>query len=234
MVCKNGRPRLTDDQDRQLFAESAGTCLLCNTPLFASSPLRQRSISIAERAHVVAHSAEGPRGDPTVSAEHLRDPANIVLLCPTCHTKVDKAPVAYPPATLLATKARRAGAVALIGGAPIFGSREQARHAVELLLERNGATFRAFGPDPGDGSLGTAEQAANWSERVLDDIVPGSELIVAIVETNPDLATPGDRSAAALLRLHAKDLSDKHRRGEITAPALRFPEAAMAIFAGEE
>ena len=168
-----------------------------------------------------------------MSAEHLRDPGNIVLLCPTCHTKVDKAPVAiHRPHCLQQGKASRRRSANW--RCADFGSREQARHAVELLLERNGAAFRAFGPDPGDGSLGTAEQAANWSERVLDDIVPGSELIVAIVETNPDLATPGDRSAAALLRLHAKDLSGKHRGGEITAPALRFPEAAMAIFAGEE
>jgi hypothetical protein len=208
--------------------------LLCNTPLFASGPLRGRSIPIAERAHIVAHSPEGPRGDPTVSAEHLRDPANIVLLCPTCHTKADKEPRAYPSAELLANKARRAGAVALIGGAPIFSSREQARHAVELVLERNGAAFRAFGPDTTDGSLGTTEQAAKWSERALDDIVPGNELIIAIVEMNPHLATSRDRSAAALLRLHTEDLSAKHRGGEITAPALRFPEVAVEIFAGEQ
>ncbi len=105
---------------------------------------------------------------------------------------------------------------------------------MELVLERNVATFRAFGPDPADGSLGTTEEATKWSERVLDQIVPGNELIVAIVEMNPNLATAGDRSAAALLTLHTNDLSEKHRSGEILAPALRFPEAAVDIFAGEQ
>jgi hypothetical protein len=78
-----------------LFAESAGTCLLCNTPLFIDPATLRRSISIAERAHIVAHSERGPRGDRSVPRDYRAHPANIVLLCPTCHTTVDKDPSAY-------------------------------------------------------------------------------------------------------------------------------------------
>lgn len=65
---------------------------------------------------------------------------------------------------------------------------------------------------------------------MLDEIVPGNELVVAMVEMNPDLATPADVSAAELLRLHTQDLAAKHRGQEITGPALRFPEEAKEIF----
>jgi hypothetical protein len=231
VVCNNGRPQLSQDDDRRLFAESAGTCLLCNRPLFADVAAANRSISIAERAHIVAHSASGPRGDTSVSSDYLSDPANIVLLCPTCHTTADKAPDAYPPSLLLAKKAARSAAVARVGGAPTFDTKQQARQAVENVLNRNNTIFRTFGPDPLSGSMESTEAAERWSQVVLDEIVPGNELIVAIVQMNPHLATSADVSAGELLRLHTQDLATKHRGEEMTGPALRFPEAAEKIFA---
>ncbi|HEV7162940.1 MAG TPA: HNH endonuclease [Solirubrobacteraceae bacterium] len=232
MVCKHGRPQLTQDQEQQLFAESAGTCLLCNAPLFKKR-VDGRALSIAERSHIVAHSEKGPRGNVRMPVSSRSNPENIVLLCPTCHTIVDKDPIAYPTKLLLARKQRRAAAVAGIGGVPTFGSRSDARNAVEAILDRNETIFRAIGPDPLDGSLPSTEAAAKWRDRVLEDIVPGNELIVAIVGMNRDLAVKSDRTAAELLRLHTQDLARKHRGGEIIGCALRFPQQANQIFAGD-
>lgn len=225
MTCVEGRTKLGAQQDRRLFAESAGTCLLCNTSLFPSG-----RITIAERAHVVAHSADGPRGDSQVPEQDRSDPANIVLLCPNCHTKVDKDTEAYAKDFLLARKAARAAAIAMIGGTPTFPDRATARRAVELILERNRIIFQTAGPDR-CGSLPSAEAATRWSQHVLEEIAPGNELIVAIVQVNGDLATPADRTAAELLRLHTNDLVAKHRGGPLIAPARRFPEVAEHIFA---
>lgn len=233
MVCGNGRPQLNRDQDRQLFAESAGTCLLCSAPLFKNGQTHDRTLSIAERAHIVAHSERGPRGDGSVPTSARSDPANIVLLCPTCHVIVDKDPVTYPERLLLSKKQTRAAAIARVGGVPTFASRTDARRAVETILQRNETIFRTVGPDPSDGSLPSTEAAARWRDCVLEDIIPGNELIVAIVEMNPDLTTNADRLAAEQLRLHVQDLSRKHRCSEVLAPALRFPEAAAHILAGD-
>jgi hypothetical protein len=145
---------------------------------------------------------------------------------------VDKAPAEYPPDLLLGKKQARAAAVARIGGAPTFTTRNEARHAVEAILDRNETIFRTVGPDPVDGSLPSTEAVTKWRNLVIEDIVPGNELIVAIVEMNPDLATKADRLAAEKLRLHVRDLANKHQSGKITAPALRFPEEAASIFAG--
>jgi hypothetical protein len=191
------------------------------------------ALSIAERAHIVAHSESGPRGEGGMSASARSDPANLVLLCPTCHTTVDKDPSAYPVHTLLSEKRTRAAAVARIGGTPTFASRSDARDAVAAILTRNETIFRTMGPDPRDGSLPSTEAAAKWRDRVREDIVPGNELIVAIVEMNPHLATSADQVAAERLRLHVQDLARKHRDGEIIGRALRFPEEATRIFAGD-
>lgn len=236
MGCKNGRPSLLQDQDRQLFAESAGTCLLCNALLFsptaADMDRAPRSISIAERAHIVAHSDRGPRADVSLPEAERGDPANIVLLCPTCHTKVDKAPDLFPAEDLLARKVSRAAAVARVGGTPVFRSRDEARAAVETILAQNKLIFSEYGPDPVYGSLPTVEESERWRRHVLDDIVPGNDLIVAIVEMNATLTIESDRKAAELLRIHTQDLAEKHRGQALQAPARRFPPTADDIFAG--
>lgn len=231
LACRNGRPKLTQDQDRRLFAESAGTCLLCSTRLFTEVPDgSRRSVSIAERAHVVAHSDVGPRADRTVSEDERSDPSNIVLLCPTCHTQVDKAPDSFPAGDLFTRKAVRTAAVALAGGTPVFKTRSDARRAVKTVLERNRLIFSNYGPDADDGSFPSIEEAERWSRHVLEDIVPGNELIVAIVKINETLATTEDRAAAELLRLHTRDLAEKHRGKPLTAPARRFPTSAEKLF----
>lgn len=232
MICRNGRPKLDQDQDRKLFAESAGTCLFCNTSLFTERRIGGSSLPIAERAHVVAHSRKGPRGNSQMSNGDRSTPTNIVLLCPTCHTIVDNDPTGYPAELLLAKKQARTAAVERIGGVPIFTSRNDARKAVETILDKNEAIFRAAGPDPSNGSLHSTEAAATWRECVLGNIIPGNELILATVEMNPDLTTKADRRAAELLRLHTAGLARKHRSGEIIGYVSRFPEEALQIFAG--
>lgn len=230
LACSNGRPKLSQDQDRRLFAESAGTCLICSTPLFPDLPNPPRSISIAERAHVVAHSDEGPRADRAVSATKRSDPSNIILLCPTCHTQVDKVPENYPIEDLLSRKAARGEAVAMVGGTPLFKTRADARKVVKEILEKNRIIFRNFGPDVADGSIASMEEAERWSRHVIEDIVPGNELIVAIVENNRPLTNAEDREAAELLRMHTRDLAEKHRGRPVAALARRFPEAANNLF----
>jgi 5-methylcytosine-specific restriction endonuclease McrA len=229
MACKNGRPKLSTDQDRQLFIESAGTCLLCQNSLFPASP-GGRSIQVAERAHIIPHSPDGPRGEAGRADIAVDEPANLVLLCPTCHTTVDKAPDDYPVEMLIKQKRLRAEAVARIGGVVTFTSRAQARSAVVALLEANRASFEAYGPDAADGSLPTPEAASKWRAVVLDELVPRNKVILSIVEVNSELASEADRGAASLLRVHTSDLESKHRNEVLLAPSRRFPPRANDLF----
>ncbi|MFD6495735.1 HNH endonuclease [Streptomyces sp. NPDC060188] len=230
MSCISGRPKLSTDQDRQLFAESAGTCLLCATTLFPKNPKSTRSIAIAERAHIVAHSDEGPRADSATSVDFRSSPENIILLCPSCHTKVDKSPEDYPADHLKKVKEDRKRAVVNIGGTPVFTTRTEARRAAQRILLRNRLIFRNYGPSPVDGSIDSQEAASNWSMHVVDEIIPNNRLLVALVAVNEDLATPEDHESAELLRQHTDDLERKHTSGLVTAPASRFPAQAESLF----
>ncbi|MFZ7320327.1 HNH endonuclease, partial [Comamonas jiangduensis] len=52
-------------------------------------------------AHIVASSADGPRGDKVTSPQLANDPSNIMLMCDKCHRLIDRvAPKRYSAAYL--------------------------------------------------------------------------------------------------------------------------------------
>lgn len=58
-------------------------------------------------AHIIAASADGPRGHKTLSAAYVDDPTNILLLCDRCHRLVDRiAPDLYPVEVLQGMRTR--------------------------------------------------------------------------------------------------------------------------------
>ena len=71
--------------NNMLFSRSAGRCNIC----------KEDVPHIAERAHIIAHSTDGPRGDiQFIGNTNSYD--NLILLCPNCHSEVDKKPQDYP------------------------------------------------------------------------------------------------------------------------------------------
>lgn len=179
---------------------------------------------------MIGHSASGPRGAGEATAAERASPANIILLCPTCHTKIDRAEEEYPAGELFRMKEHRRRAVSQVSGTTHFQSREQARAAVEGILDRLHTVFVTIGPDPETGGLASVEESERWSREVLETIVPGHQMIVAIVNNNPDLATGSDRQGAEQLRIHAQGLLEKHSGLPLTAPVIRFPLQAEQIF----
>lgn len=63
------------------------------------------SIVLGEEAHIVAREADGPRGESPLTAAQRDDYSNLILLCPTDHTLIDKAPMDYSVEYLLKIKA---------------------------------------------------------------------------------------------------------------------------------
>ena len=136
----------------------------------------------------------------------------------------------YPVEELRRRKQARQRAVARIGGTAICSSREEARHEATHLLNRNRLLFEEYGPNPEDGSQDSAEAAIAWTDRVLNEIVPNNQLLMALVEVNDDLASSSDRRAAELLRHHTDDLERKHSDGVISGLATRFPIEVESLF----
>jgi HNH endonuclease len=76
---------------KRLFAKSQDQCAMprCTSPLTIGDSI------LGEVCHIRARRKRGPRYDATLSTADIDQFHNLVLLCPTCHTLVDKDPRTY-------------------------------------------------------------------------------------------------------------------------------------------
>ncbi|MBD2460143.1 hypothetical protein H6G89_03700 [Oscillatoria sp. FACHB-1407] len=79
-----------------LWGKAANRCSICRTKLAYDSSSTSNTFPIGEQAHIVAEENSGPRGESILTSEQRNSYPNLILLCPTCHTKIDKAPSDYP------------------------------------------------------------------------------------------------------------------------------------------
>ncbi|WP_409312044.1 SAVED domain-containing protein [Pseudomonas putida] len=98
-----GRYNTDDVTKRVVWTQAAGHCELCGTDLMydyrAGKPMNW-----GEVAHILPASPKGPRGrsdhDEGKAASLTNDPANLMLLCPGCHDKIDRDADGYPESDL--------------------------------------------------------------------------------------------------------------------------------------
>jgi hypothetical protein len=85
---------------KRLFAKAQNECAMprCTSPLVVGDYV------LGEICHIRARRKTGPRYDPMLSAKDRDELANLILLCPTCHTFVDKNPKTYTIKVLLDIK----------------------------------------------------------------------------------------------------------------------------------
>jgi len=81
-----------------LWGRAAARCCFpgCRTVLSQSSPAVGEPYVLGQQAHIVAREDNGPRGQSPLSLEERDSYSNLILLCPTHHTMIDKDPSSYP------------------------------------------------------------------------------------------------------------------------------------------
>ena len=80
-----------------LFALSGGECASpgCNTPVIALPTETSNARVIGEICHINALNPKGPRGTTRQTEAELNAVENLIVLCPTHHTLVDRQPETY-------------------------------------------------------------------------------------------------------------------------------------------
>lgn len=95
----NGRYNTNDETKRIVWVQAAGHCELCGNDLTydyrVGKPMRW-----GEVAHILPASPKGPRGlkdhDEAKAQVLTNDSANLMLLCPGCHDRIDRDADGYP------------------------------------------------------------------------------------------------------------------------------------------
>ncbi|TIQ37695.1 MAG: HNH endonuclease [Mesorhizobium sp.] len=156
---------------------------------------------IGEMAHVIAHSADGPRGQ---TGGGLDTYENLILLCPNCHTAIDKAPEAYSEELLRKWKAGREEEVERAGSDIAFEHIEDLKKHIGLLLAENHGIFLNVGPHSSIANEDPGSDAVEiWTARKLDTILPNNKKIINSIERNISLLSKQDIAAFLAFKGHA-------------------------------
>ncbi|MGJ0430760.1 hypothetical protein [Methylobacter sp.] len=183
-------------------------------------------------AHVIAKSPAGPRGVESGGDDTYE---NLLLLCPTHHTEVDKSPAGtFPPEVLLDWKHRHEASIAAALVSPSFAaSNELAEYILRLLIE-NRTVWKTYGPESVEAQANPMSNLASvWAYRKLDTIVPNNRKIVEAIRKNSNLFDVQAYESACAFVEHAEGF--ERNCYERTEAVPRFPqqfEAMVRRYAG--
>ena len=221
-TCIHGRASPDTHTKLRLFAESAGYCQNPNCKLRLFSDKCNVNFHFAEVAHIIAAGDLGPRAKPEPPPDQRNVYSNLILLCPNCHTIIDKATTIYPSRLLSQWKSAHVEGVRSIFRVS-FDSRSDARAKIEPLLTKNRRIHEIHGPDREYRFNPEAEEAEVWKRKVISQIIPNNYEILRILDSNHRLLYEDERATLEEFRQHVDDLSERHI-GDSNSVARRFPE----------
>lgn len=107
MATKKHSRSYADRDLKLLWGLAAAHCARCRRPVVAAATPADKTAVLGEVAHIVAHAsaAAAPRADTTFPDDERDRYENLILLCPTCHTEIDKQHATYTIAHLRTVKA---------------------------------------------------------------------------------------------------------------------------------
>lgn len=219
---------ISDNDYKLLWGRAAGICSnpTCREELTVILE-GNGSYNVGEMAHVIAKSSGGPRG---VSGGGTDTYDNLILLCPTCHRKVDKSPDGQYPVNLLHEwKSDHEVAIRQAGKQLVFQSSLELKQLVFRLLKENKLLWHEFGPQ---SRVATADSGSNlyliWSLRKLDTIVPNNRKIINSVEANLSLLSPDEHEVFLQFKMHANAFETNQYRRIDGYP--QFPQRFAVLF----
>lgn len=162
-----------------------------------------RAFVIGEMAHVIARSPAGPRGRSTPGPDTYE---NAVLLCPTCHRTVDKAPKGtFAEGLLHQWKADHEREIRDAFSEKKFADVDALRKFVADKLHENKHIFHELGPRSRVAEKDPASNAVElWEARKMKTILPNNRAIINAVKANVDLLNSTQRAAFNKFKLHAE------------------------------
>ena len=219
---------ISDSDAKILWGRAAGICSNPNCRRDLTVILEQKgTYNVGEMAHIIARSPEGPRGNAEGGSDEY---ANLILLCPTCHTTIDKAPAGqFPEPMLHEWKHDHEKSIRAAGKERCFKSLRQLRKVVGPLLQENHALWKNFGPR---STTAVADPGSNlhrvWTLRKLDRIVPNNRKIINVIEANQELLDAEALDSFIQFKLHAGAFEENQYGRVDSYPT--FPQLFADIF----
>lgn len=218
---------------RLLLSRSGGYCgnPECNTDLFSFFETGEIT-NIEELAHIIGQSKKGPRGDSTLKLTERDTYENIVLLCPTCHTRVDKFPKLYPEEQIKEWKKNHEDKIKALFHVPKFPSRIEASLAISKLQNENKMVFDTYGPNSKLAKNNPLETQGFWEQKAIDTIIPNNRKVFSIIDTNYELLTDAEKITYEEWKQHKESFEYNKLSGDYTSALIFYPPKFNSILNG--
>ena len=210
-----------------LWGRAGGTCSKPDCTEDLTALVEAGNYVVGEMAHVIGRKPTARRSTPNGGPDTYD---NLILLCPTHHTHIDKAPEGTFTAELLHDwKRRQEDLIQQAGSTQRFSAFSELRRGVAQLLASNRMVFELCGPrsataqeDP-ESNLFTV-----WELRRLDRILPNNRKILNLIDHNSHLIPPEVFVVIEAFRVHA-DAYERHVYHRLDSYPL-FPEEFEKVF----
>lgn len=215
---------------RMLLAKSGGYCQNpeCYTDLY---PLFDKGsiATIREAAHIIAFSGDGPRGERQKSDTGINSYENLMLLCPTCHTKIDKASELYPSDLLYEWKRNHENKISACFHVPTFRSKYELAKELSSLFNQNRVCFETYGPVSRDRDSLLTDSPTMWNHKILSTIIPNNRRILELLRKNYNLLNVVEQKIVEEFALHKEGFEYNHLSGDKNTSVPLFPPQIYTI-----
>lgn len=220
------RKKLKTIITKELWARSGG---YCGNPTCPSNNLfvyfQDGTVtSLEEFAHIIGQSKEGPRGKSNLSPEERDQADNIILLCPRCHSLVDKCPAQFPEDLLKTWKASHEQRIHSLFSVSKYAKRDDLVNELASLLMRNKSIFDAYGPNSSSAEHPLSSDAFYiWQTRCIDTLIPNNKRMSQLMSANSHLLTFEEQIVAQAFELHREGFEFNHLSGDANSAVPMFP-----------
>jgi hypothetical protein len=222
---------ISTEVKRKLLASSGGYCGKpdCHADLFPFFESREIT-NIEELAHIIGQKDKGPRGKNELPLNQRDEFENIILLCPNCHTTIDKKPQLFPIDNIIQWKKNHTESIKNIFSVPMFNSREEAMKYLRLLFAENKAIFDKYGPHSENAKYKQMETELMWEKQSIQKLIPNNRKIEAAIEQNKELLQGNEFSQFIEFKLHREGFEYNKISGDVNSTVPTFPEGLENIF----
>ena len=172
------------------------------------------NVDIGEKAHIIEFGAGGPT-----------DFENLILLCPNCHTVIDKTRDEDTIPKLKSWKSERNSGIQR-RFTYHYNSFDEMSEVVKPLLERNHDIFITYGPNSSDET--NPPTRAEW-RSYEPEIIANNLKLLAILKANRRLIQNQNQEIIHQFDAHVKEFI-MTRQDPTPIRRLLFPEELMSIF----
>ncbi len=192
-----------------LFAAAAGRCSFtgCNEQL--TFPHDEEPNLIGEMAHICGDKPNSNRHDTNQKQEERDDYQNLILLCPTHHTLIDKKEneTKYSVEILKKMKLEHEQSIMNKSDHPTSIDKKGICQQIDRFLQENYQVWSQFGPSSEKARKNPHSESSHstWLSQRLSTIVPNNRKIIKILDQGQHyFRTKKELETVASFRLHVQ------------------------------